>query len=163
VWPPHRLVSSICMSIRSIIPVVENLSGECKCHGLVPRRCDTRIDLLISLESVLTSIHNSISWHMDEQYIIIILLKVSTKVLAQHLEHCLTIRGCTQKFPDWPPEARTAIRCSCIAILWVSLVSFVAIILCVASQRVFIFVNFFIDSVRKLLDTPSYMQLSLAA
>jgi hypothetical protein len=34
-----------------------------------------------------------------------------------------------------------AIRCSCIAILWVSLVSFVAITLCVASQRVFIVVH----------------------
>jgi hypothetical protein len=31
-----------------------------------------------------------------------------------------------------------ATRCSCISILWVSLVSFAAITLCVASQRVFI-------------------------
>jgi hypothetical protein len=47
--------------------------------------------------------------------------------------------------------------CSFIAILWISLVSFAAIILCAASQRVFIFViNFAIDSVRKLLDIPSY-------
>jgi hypothetical protein len=37
-------------------------------------------------------------------------------------------------------------------------VSFAAIIICVASQRVFVvvFVYFVIDSVRKLLDTPSY-------
>jgi hypothetical protein len=37
-------------------------------------------------------------------------------------------------------------------------VSFAAINLCVASQRVFIVVSvyFVIDSVRKLLDTPSY-------
>jgi hypothetical protein len=38
-------------------------------------------------------------------------------------------------------------------------VSFAAITLCVASQRVFIVVGsvyFVIDSVRKLLDTPSY-------
>jgi hypothetical protein len=50
-------------------------------------------------------------------------------------------------------------RCSCIAILWVSLVSFIAITLCVASQRVFIVVSvyFVIDSVQKLLDTPSYL------
>jgi len=50
-------------------------------------------------------------------------------------------------------------RCSCIAISWVSLVSFAAITLCIASQRVFIIiviVYFFMDSVRKLLDTPSY-------
>jgi hypothetical protein len=44
----------------------------------------------------------------------------------------------------------------CIAILWVSLVSFAAITICVASQRVFIVVYFVIVSVRKLLDTPSY-------
>jgi hypothetical protein len=71
------------------------------------------------------------------------------------------VRGCIQKFPDWPPGARelqmlqlSAIRCSYIAILWVSLVSFA---LCVASQRVFIgaVVYFVIDSVLKLLDTPS--------
>jgi hypothetical protein len=35
----------------------------------------------------------------------------------------------------------SATRCSCIAILWVSLVSFAAITLCVASQRVFIVVS----------------------
>jgi hypothetical protein len=42
--------------------------------------------------------------------------------------------------------------------LWVSLMSFAAITLCVASQRVFIVVRVYlvIDSVRKLLDTPSY-------
>jgi hypothetical protein len=34
----------------------------------------------------------------------------------------------------------SATRCSCIAILWVSLMSFVAITLCVASQRVFVVV-----------------------
>jgi hypothetical protein len=52
----------------------------------------------------------------------------------------------------------SATRCSCIAILWVSLVSFAAITLYVASQRVFlvIVVYFVIDSVRKLLNTPSY-------
>jgi hypothetical protein len=54
-------------------------------------------------------------------------------------------------------------RCSCIAILWVSLVSFAAITLCVASQRVFIAVNvyFVIDSVRKLLVTGYRIQPSL--
>jgi hypothetical protein len=51
----------------------------------------------------------------------------------------------------------SATRCSCIAILWGSLVGFAAISLCVASQRVFIVVYFVIDSVRKLLDTPSYV------
>jgi hypothetical protein len=48
----------------------------------------------------------------------------------------------------------TATRCSCIAILCVSLVSFAATTLCVASQRVFVVVvvvvvvYFVIDSVR---------------
>jgi hypothetical protein len=50
---------------------------------------------------------------------------------------------------------------SCIAILWVSLVSFAATNLCVASQRVFMFVAvvvyFVMDTVRKLLDTASYL------
>jgi len=56
----------------------------------------------------------------------------------------------------------SATTCSCIAILWVSLVSFASIILCVASQRVFVVdvVYFVIDSVRKLLDTPSYLKLN---
>jgi hypothetical protein len=50
----------------------------------------------------------------------------------------------------------SATRCSCSAILWVSLVSFASIAFCVASQRVFIVVvDFVIDSVRKILDTPS--------
>jgi hypothetical protein len=54
------------------------------------------------------------------------------------------------------------IRCSCIVILWVSLVSFAAITLSVTSQRVIpkVSVYFVIDSVRKLLDTRSYMQVS---
>jgi hypothetical protein len=52
----------------------------------------------------------------------------------------------------------SAIRCSCIAILWVSLVSLAAITLCVASELVFIVVSvhFVIDSVRKLLDILSH-------
>jgi hypothetical protein len=50
----------------------------------------------------------------------------------------------------------SATRCSCIAILWVSLVSFATITLGVSSQRVlFIVVDFIIDSFRKLLDTLS--------
>jgi hypothetical protein len=53
----------------------------------------------------------------------------------------------------------SATKCSCIAILWVSVVSLAAINLCIASQRMFIVVSvyFVIDSVRKLLDTSSYV------
>jgi hypothetical protein len=53
----------------------------------------------------------------------------------------------------------SATRCSYIAILWVSLVSFASITLYVASQRVFVALSFyfFIDSVRKLFDTRSYI------
>jgi hypothetical protein len=51
----------------------------------------------------------------------------------------------------------SATWCSCIAILSVSLVSFGVITLCVASQQVFVVsIYFIIDSVRKLLDTPTY-------
>jgi hypothetical protein len=52
---------------------------------------------------------------------------------------------------------------SSIVILWVSLVSFAAITLYVAFQRVFIVVSvyFVIDWVRKLLDSPSYHSLNL--
>jgi hypothetical protein len=53
----------------------------------------------------------------------------------------------------------SATRCSRIAILWVSLASFAAVTISVAPQRVFIVVRvyFVIHSVRKLLDTPSYI------
>jgi len=51
----------------------------------------------------------------------------------------------------------SATTCSCIAILWVSLVNFAIVTLCVASQRVFVDVIYFVmDPVRKLMDTPSY-------
>jgi len=50
----------------------------------------------------------------------------------------------------------SATRCSCIAILWVSLATFAAITLCVSSQWVFVVVYFLVDSVQKLLDTPLY-------
>jgi hypothetical protein len=50
----------------------------------------------------------------------------------------------------------SATICTCIATLWVSLVSFVATTLCVSFQRVFIRYVFRYNSVRKLLDTPSY-------
>jgi hypothetical protein len=52
----------------------------------------------------------------------------------------------------------SATSCSLIAILWVSVVSFAATTLCVASQRLLIVVKvyFVVDSVRKLLDWHSY-------
>jgi hypothetical protein len=57
----------------------------------------------------------------------------------------------------------SATRYSYIAILWVSLVSSDANTLCVAPQRVFIVVSiyFVIDSVRKLLNAPSYKYMSI--
>jgi hypothetical protein len=53
----------------------------------------------------------------------------------------------------------SAARCSCIAILWVSLLSFAAITLCVASQWVIpkVSVYFVINLVWKLLKTLSYV------
>jgi hypothetical protein len=50
----------------------------------------------------------------------------------------------------------STIRCSFIPILLVSLVSFAAVTLCVASQRVFVVVVYFvIEAVRELLETLS--------
>jgi len=51
----------------------------------------------------------------------------------------------------------SATSCSYIAMLWVSLLSFAAITLYVASQRVFIVVYFVFVSIRKLLYIPSYI------
>jgi hypothetical protein len=54
----------------------------------------------------------------------------------------------------------SASRCICIATLWVSVMSFAIITLCVASQLMFIIVivvYFVIDSVRKLLAIASYV------
>jgi hypothetical protein len=53
----------------------------------------------------------------------------------------------------------SATGCSCIAILCVSLLTFAPITLCVAFQRVIpnVSVYFVIDSVRKLLSRPSYI------
>jgi hypothetical protein len=56
----------------------------------------------------------------------------------------------------------SATRCSCIAILWVSLVNFAAITLCISSQRVIIIVVYFvIDSVWKLQYTLVWYMLLL--
>jgi L-asparagine transporter-like permease len=66
--------------------------------------------------------------------------------------------------PELKMVQLSATKCSCVAILWVILVSFAAITLCVASQRVFVVivvvvvvvvvvVYFFIDPVRKIFDT----------
>jgi hypothetical protein len=72
------------------------------------------------------------------------------------------IWGSIQKFPgclEWELQMvqLSATRCSCITILWVSLVSFATITLCVASEWVFIVVSvyFVTYSVWKLLDTPN--------
>jgi hypothetical protein len=50
----------------------------------------------------------------------------------------------------------SATRCSCIAVLWVSIMSFAATALNVASQWVFVVICFVTDSIQKLLDTPPY-------
>jgi hypothetical protein len=65
----------------------------------------------------------------------------------------MNLRGCNQKFPNWPPANGTAL-CHQVQ-LYRYFVSFAAITVCVATQRVFIAVYFVIDPVRKLLDTPS--------
>jgi hypothetical protein len=69
------------------------------------------------------------------------------------------LRGCIHKFSDWSPGARSAkwyssLQLGAAACYFVSQ----SCEFCVASQRVFItvVVYFVIDSVRKLLDTPTY-------
>jgi hypothetical protein len=79
-------------------------------------------------------------------------------------DKCLEYEGVTKSFRTGLLQRElqmvqfSATRSSCIAILWVSLVSFATVTLYVASQWVFIVVNiyFVIDSVRKLLDIPSH-------
>jgi hypothetical protein len=56
----------------------------------------------------------------------------------------------------------SATRCSCIAILWVILVSFAAITLCVASQRAFIVVSVH-EVVSKHFRTESITKYTLTA
>jgi hypothetical protein len=88
-------------------------------------------------------------------------------VWSKLLDYGQIYEGVSQSFQTDCPEQElqmvqlSVTRCSCITILWVGLVSFATIILCVASQ-VFIVVSidFIINSVWKLLDTPSYFILS---
>jgi hypothetical protein len=101
---------------------------------------------------------------VDNEIIIIINTRRETaqRVMAAKLTR-LTHEGLSKSFRTDRLEREvqmvqfSATRCSCIAILSVSLVTFASITLCVASQWVFIVVRvyFVIDSVRKLLDTTS--------
>jgi hypothetical protein len=71
---------------------------------------------------------------------------------CSHYFCCVTYEGVSKSFRTGSLERElqmvqlSATRCSFIAILWVSLVSFVAITLCVASQRMFIVVNVYFVS-----------------
>jgi hypothetical protein len=57
----------------------------------------------------------------------------------------------------------SATRCTCIAIFWVSLVSFATVIFCVASQRVIpkVSIYFVIDSVRTFWIHPRILNLGV--
>jgi hypothetical protein len=98
---------------------------------------------------------SSSSWSLDLPFFTFIFEKncsqiyegVSKSFRTGHLERELQMVGLSTT------------RCTSIAILWVSIVSFAAITLCVASQRVFIVVSVYFEiySVRKLLDTTSYV------
>jgi hypothetical protein len=90
----------------------------------------------------------------------------TASVLVMTISWAKIIRGVSKSFRTGRLERElqmvqlSATMCSCITILWVSVVSFAAINLCVASQLVFIFVVYFvIDSVREILDTSSYSWL----
>jgi hypothetical protein len=134
----HRHVFTTIMSLRSLQVTEINLSG-----------------------NVIATLCTSIYVYMLLCYVI----PLSPKSLLE----CITYEGVTKSFRngrlgrELQMVQLSATRCSCIAILWVSLVSFAAITICVASQRVFIVVRvyFVIDSVRKLLDTLSYVYVPL--
>jgi hypothetical protein len=93
--------------------------------------------------------------------------KFKQQVLAQYTEDKINkafYEGLSKSFRTGRVEREmqmvqlSSTRCSCIAILLVSLVSFAAITFCVASQRIIpkVSMYFVIDSVRKLVGTPSY-------
>jgi hypothetical protein len=102
-------------------------------------------------------------WHCCLWYLNFFNLKPCGRFLKSVAYECVSKSfrtGCLER--ELQMVQLSATRCSCIAILWVSLVSFAAITLCVASQRVFIVVVVYlvIDSVRKLLDIPMYIRFS---
>jgi hypothetical protein len=78
-------------------------------------------------------------------------------------------RICTRVYPKvsglaaWNENCKwyNSLPLGAVVSLFYELLSFAAIIMCVASQRVFIVVSvyFVTDSVRKLLNTPSYLWL----
>jgi hypothetical protein len=128
-----------------------------------------------SYSQVITSGRNVISRINLESGMSLTERSVRENVLSWQVSDCIWIRnhiialstvwwnlyeGVSTSFRTGRPEREpqmvqlSATRCSCIAILWVSLLSFAAITLCVASQRVTAKVSLclFIDSVRKLLD-----------
>jgi hypothetical protein len=83
--------------------------------------CPYRMLLNFGLQSRENKLHATVRWNEDE----CVSKSFRTGLLERELQ---MVQLC-------------ATRCSCIAILWVSLLSFAAITLCVASQRVFIAVN----------------------
>jgi hypothetical protein len=96
---------------------------------------------------------------------LVLMLEVS-KLLTQILGN--EKRGCVQKFPDWPPGARTA---NGIALCqYVQLHRYFVSqsnefcrrnpLCCFSTSVVVVVVDFVIDSVRKLLDTPLHVPFS---
>jgi hypothetical protein len=122
------------------------------------------VDLELSFQAkfgVEESSWNHISWNMRDIHVG---WNVSvTNYGPVHFHFVIKYEGVSRSFRTGHRERELQMvqlsdtRCTCIPILWISLVSFSAITLYVASQRVFIVVDFFIDSVRKLLDSPSYV------
>jgi hypothetical protein len=116
--------------------------------------CDFKTGITIS--------HSKETWPNRSKFISV--PNLSTTPWRRNLnltKHCTIKFGDTRVYPKVSGLTTWSENCkwyNCIAILWVSLVSFAAITLCVAYQRVFIVVSvyFVIDQVRKHLNTPSY-------
>jgi hypothetical protein len=150
--------------------IVPSLKDSCSfLHWFITCRCQNESSKKICCCSIFQKqvhsykyyiIGRSVTIHIRTvSYLLISNVRYMTCLRAPLIPTHLHVRGSIQKFPDWPPGNRelqivqlSATRCSCIAILWVSLVNFAAITLCVASQRVIpnVGVYFVIDSVRKL-------------
>jgi len=112
---------------------------------------------------------SEVQWMIfTDKYISFRICVYLSKFEALQIQRCWLFFRSTRVYPKvtglaaWSDNCKwyssVPTRCSYIAILWVSLVSFAVITRCVVSQRVFIIVVYFIiDSVRKLLDIPPYV------
>jgi hypothetical protein len=120
--------------------------------------------ILVEIPRCLDIARGYLLWHLSHQQLrTISVIRMGRMTYSARGICYVTYEGVSKSFRTGRLEREpqmaqpSATRFSC-TILWVSLVSFAAITLCVASHRVITKANkriFRYDSVRKLLDTPS--------